>query len=129
MAYQKDTTHYPARDPLPDREVKPVPTGFEIVQMIGKLQDLTGFRDQHWEGSFEDYLQIARQNPRVTRTAFQRIYDMILSKGTREYYEYKKKIIHYNFFDDRDRGGIDAVFGLDVALMKMVNVFTSAAQR
>src|SRR2546428_3574694 len=30
--------------------------------------------------------------PKVTRTAFQRMYDMILSKGTREYYEYKKKI-------------------------------------
>src|SRR5713101_10152496 len=103
--------------------------GAEIIQVIGRLQDLKGFRDQNWEGTCEDYLQIARQNPRVTRTAFQRIYDMILSKGTREYYEYKKKIIHYNFFDDKDRGGIDAVYGLDVPLMKMVNVFKSAAKR
>jgi len=104
-------------------------SGAEIIQMVGRLQDLKGFRDQHWEGTFEDYLHIVRQNPKVTRTAFQRIYEMILAKGTREYYEYKKKIIHYNFFDDRDRGGIDAVFGLDVPLMKMVNVFKSAAQR
>src|SRR5213594_3204747 len=129
MAYQRDTAHPPSRDTIPEREVRPVPTGSEIVQLIGRLQDLRGFRDQHWEGSFEDYLHIVRQNPKVTRTAFQRIYEMILAKGTREYYEYKKKIIHYNFFDDRDRGGIDAVFGLDVPLMKMVNVFKSAAQR
>src|SRR6266705_5463309 len=103
-------------------------SGTEIIQMIGRLQDLKGFRDQHWEGTFEDYLQIARQNPRVTRTAFQRVYDMILAQGTREYYEYKKKIIHYNFFDDKNHGGVDAVYGLDIPLMKMVNVFKSAAQ-
>src|SRR5213594_1721190 len=129
MAYQRDTAHPPSRDTIPEREVRPVPTGSEIVQLIGRLQDLRGFRDQHWEGSFEDYLQIVRHNPKVTRTAFQRIYDMILSKGTREYYEYKKKIIHYNFFDDKDHGGIDAIFGLDIPLMKLANVFKSAAQR
>ena len=129
MAYQRDTSHSPTRDALPEREVKPVPTGQDIVQLIGRLQDLRGFRDQHWEGSFEDYLQIVRHNPKVTRTAFQRIYDMILTKGTREYYEYKKKIIHYNFFDDKDHGGVDAIFGLDIPLMKLVNVFKSAAKR
>src|SRR5207249_7593790 len=129
MAYQRDTPHPPTKDTTPEREVRPVPTGSEIVQRIGRLQDLRGFRDQHWEGSFEDYLQIVRHNPKVTRTAFQRIYDMILSKGTREYYEYKKKIIHYNFFDDKDHGGIDAIFGLDIPLMKLVNIFKSAAQR
>src|SRR5258706_9830292 len=129
MAYQRDTTYPPHRDAIPEREVRPVPTGSEIVQLIGKLQDLRGFRDQHWEGSFEDYLQIVRHNPKVTRTAFQRIYDMLLLKGTREYYEYKKRILHYNFFDDKDHGGVDAIFGLDIPLMKLVNVFKSAAQR
>ena len=90
MAYQRDTSHPPIKDTPSEREVRPVPTGSEIVQLIGRLQDLRGFRDQHWEGGFEDYLQIVRHNPKVTRTAFQRIYDMILTKGTREYFEYKK---------------------------------------
>jgi serine protein kinase len=129
MTYQKDTTHSLARDPVPDREAKAVGTGSDIVQQIGRLQDLRGFRDQHWEGSFEDYLQIVRHSPKVTRSAFQRIYDMILAKGTREYFEYKKRIIHYNFFDDKENGGADAIFGLDIALMKLANVFKSAAQR
>ena len=35
-------------------------------------------------------------------TASSRIYDMILSYGTREYVDNKKKIVHYNFFDDPD---------------------------
>src|SRR5438445_13549147 len=133
MAYQKATTCSPTPQTYGNREATKTsgsgPTGTEIVQMIGKLQDLRGFRDQHWEGGLEEYLQIVRHNPKVTRTAFQRIYDMILAKGTREYFEYKKKITHYNFFDDKDHGGVDAVFGLDVPLLKLVNVFKSAAKR
>src|SRR5438552_4889971 len=133
MAYQKDTPYSATPQAPATREATKIlgsgPTGSEIVHLIGKLQDLRGFRDQHWEGSLEDYLQIVRHNPKVTRTAFQRIYDMILTKGTREYYEYKKKIIHYNFFDDKDHGGVDAIFGLDIPLMKLVNVFKSAAKR
>jgi serine protein kinase len=54
---------------------------------------------------------------------------MILSAGTREYIDNKKKIIHYNFFDDLVSDGSDAIYGLDIALMKLVNIFKSAAQR
>ena len=130
MPYQKDTAE--ANLPVGAQETpsgSPSTPGRDIVQTIARLQDLRGFRDQHWEGSFEDYLEIVRQSPKVTRTAFQRMYDMILAHGTREYYEYKKKIVHYDFFDDKEHGGTDAVFGLDVPLMKLVNVFKSAAQR
>src|SRR5712672_4551578 len=82
----------------------------------------------HWEGSLEEYLKIVRENPRVTRTAFQRIYDMILSHGKTEYIDNKKRLIRYHFFHDEPNGGRDAVYGLDVPLMKLVNVFKSAAQ-
>ncbi|HZN05066.1 MAG TPA: serine protein kinase [Candidatus Polarisedimenticolia bacterium] len=131
MPYQKDTAE--ANIPVGAAETtpsgSPSTAGRDIIQTIARLQDLRGFRDQHWEGSFEDYLEIVRQSPKVTRTAFQRMYDMILAHGTREYHEYKKKIVHYNFFDDKEHGGADAVFGLDVPLMKLVNVFKSAAKR
>ena len=99
------------------------------VERIAKLQDSKSYAELHWEGSFEDYLDLVRQNPRVTRTAFQRIYDMILSHGKTEYIDNKKKLIRYHFFDDERFGGRDAIFGLDVPLMKLVNVFKSAAQR
>src|SRR5919197_1973472 len=99
-----------------------------LVTRIAALQDKTSFKELHWEGSFEDYLRIVRENPRVTRTAFQRIYDMILSHGKTEYIDNKKKLIRYHFFHDEHFGGRDAVYGLDVPLMKLVNVFKSAAQ-
>src|SRR3954447_19356930 len=99
-----------------------------LVSRIAALQDKTSFKELHWEGSFEDYLRIVRENPKVTRTAFQRIYDMILSYGKSEYIDNKKKLIRYHFFSDEKFGGRDAIYGLDVPLMKLVNVFKSAAQ-
>ncbi len=103
-------------------------SGSEIVALVGKIQDLEGYRDQHWEGSFEEYIDIVRDHPEVCRSAFQRVYDMILAKGWYEYFDHKKRVIHYNFFEDVDDGGRDAIYGLDVPLMKLVNVFKSAAQ-
>ncbi|MHB1844994.1 MAG: PrkA family serine protein kinase [Deltaproteobacteria bacterium] len=99
-----------------------------LVARIARMQDTASYQDLHWEGSFEDYLRIIRENPKVTRTAFQRIYDMILSHGKTEYIDNKKKLVRYNFFHDEKFGGQDAIFGLDVPLMKLVNVFKSAAQ-
>src|SRR2546430_7982363 len=97
-----------------------------LVSRIAALQDKTSFKELHWDGSFEDYLKIVRENPRVTRTAFQRIYDMILSHGKTEYIDNKKRLIRYHFFHDEPNGGRDAVYGLDVPPMKLVNVFKSA---
>ena len=54
---------------------------------------------------------------------------MILAGGTREYIDNKKKVVHYDFFDDPDGGGADAIYGLDIPLMKLVNIFKSAAER
>src|SRR2546426_364833 len=99
-----------------------------LVSRIAALQDKTSFKELHWDGTFEDYLKIVRENPRVTRTAFQRIYDMILSHGNTEYIDNKKRLIRYHFFHGEPNGGRDAVYGLDVPLMKLVNVFKSAAQ-
>ena len=99
------------------------------VSKIAALQDSKTYAELNWEGSFEEYLNLVRENPKVTRTAFQRIYDMILSHGKTEYIDNKKKLIRYHFFSDEKFGGKDAIFGLDVPLMKLVNVFKSAAQQ
>ncbi|MFQ5719065.1 MAG: PrkA family serine protein kinase [Acidobacteriota bacterium] len=102
-------------------------TRASLTSWIGGLNDSRSFRERHWRGDFEDYLKLVRDNPRVCRTAFQRVYDMILSKGTTEYFDTKKRIIHYHFFDDLDHSGKDAIFGLDIPIMRLVNVFKSAA--
>lgn len=98
-----------------------------LLGMIAQLQDIERYREQHWEGSFSDYIDIVRQTPDVTRNAYQRLYDMIMSFGTESYTEYKKSIVRYKFFDDPMDGGKDAVFGIDVHLMKLINVLKSAA--
>jgi serine protein kinase len=98
-----------------------------ILGMIAELQDIDRYREQNWEGTFADYLDVVRQKPLVARNAYQRLYDCILSFGTETYTEYKKPIVRYKFFDDPIDDGKDAIFGIDVHLMKLVNVLKSAA--
>lgn len=98
-----------------------------LVDTIAALQNYDEYKDLHWEGTYEQYLQRVRENPRICRTAYQRIYDMILSHGKEEYIDNKKKIVRYNFFTDGRSGGKDAIFGLDIPLMRLVNIFRSAA--
>ena len=100
-----------------------------MISLLSEKQDMNAFRETHWRGNFQQYLDLVRENPRILRSAFETMYDMILSKGTREYQDNKKKMIHYNFFDDPEGGGRDAVYGLDIALMKLLNIFKSAAHR
>lgn len=101
---------------------------FDFQGLIQNLQANQNYRELAWKGSFGDYVNLVKENPKVTRNAFQRLYDLIIDAGTSEYVEFKKNIISYKFFSDEKHGGQDAVYGLDVPLMKLVNVFKSAAQ-
>jgi serine protein kinase len=115
----------PPEEPMSMREARDMDG---LVARIAAMQDTKSYQEQHWEGTFEDYLRLVQQNPKITRTAFQRLYDMIQSHGKTEYIDNKKKLIRYNFFTDEKFGGRDAIYGLDVPLMKLVNVFKSAAE-
>jgi serine protein kinase len=100
-----------------------------LLTKIEQLQDVATFRDLHWEGSFDDYLEVVRADPKVARTAFQRFYDMIVAAGYDEYTRNRETLIHYRFFDDPFENGKDAVFGLDKPLMELVRIFQAAAHR
>ncbi|MEM9859982.1 MAG: serine protein kinase [Myxococcota bacterium] len=100
----------------------------ELVSRIAALQDYDRYRDLHWEGSFEDYLGIVRERPTVTRNAFQRIYDMVVSYGEEEYIDNKKRLVRYPFFSDPIDHGKDGIFGLDIPLMRLVHVLRAASQ-
>ena len=100
----------------------------DIISLVSRGQDLEDYRKLHWEGSLEDYLEVVQQHPRVARTAFQRIYDMIVSYGSEEVEEYKEKVVRYRFFQDPEGEGRDAIYGLDRPLMNLVNVFKAAAE-
>jgi serine protein kinase len=106
-----------------------VSDNISLLRRFEQIQDVSGFLDLHWEGSFEDYLEIVRQDPKVTRTAYQRIYDMLVSYGYEEYTRNRETLIHYRFFDDPFENGRDAVYGLDKPLMELARIFQSAARK
>jgi serine protein kinase len=102
-------------------------TGSELINLIGSRQNLDDYQKKHWSGSFAEYLDILQRDPRVTRTAYQRIYDMITSHGTDEVVVNKEKLIRYKFFEDPENDGQDAIFGLERTLINLVNILMSAA--
>ena len=102
-------------------------TGKSILSALRSQLDLGQYSKVHWEGSFEDFLDIVRENPDVTRNSYQRLYDMILSHGTEEIYENKEKVIRYKFFTQFAVRFDDAIYGLDRTLMQLANTFKSAA--
>jgi serine protein kinase len=99
-----------------------------MTDRIAAMQDFKLYKELHWEGGFEEYLAIVRERPQVTRNAYQRLYDMIISYGTEEYIDNKKKLVRYNFFKDEQAGGANAIFGLDIPLMRLVHVLKAAAE-
>jgi serine protein kinase len=101
--------------------------GRDIIALVAQRQDCEQFRRKHWVGTFAEYLNIVRETPAVTRTAYQRLYDMILSYGVDVTEVGREKHVHYRFFDDPDNDGRDAVFGLETALHHLVNALKSAA--
>src|SRR6266436_3898642 len=101
--------------------------GKTILNSLRQELNLGDYRKKHWEGSFDEYLDIVRENPEVTRNAYQRLYDMILSHGTEEIYENKEKVTRFKFFNEFAARYDDAIYGLDRTLMQLDNTFKSAA--
>jgi serine protein kinase len=99
----------------------------ELIELINKRVDIDRFQKHHWEGSFWEYLDLVAENPAVARNAFQRVYEMILHFGMQRYTVNREEMIRYHFFSDPIDNGADAIFGLDKALMSLVDFFRSAA--
>ncbi|QDK36276.1 PrkA family serine protein kinase [Bdellovibrio sp. NC01] len=100
---------------------------FDLHSLVANWQNSSATAKAHWSGTFDEYLDIVKANPKVTRNAYQRMFDMIVEEGTEVYIDFKKEVVRYKFFDDKFNNGKDAVFGLDVQLMKLVNVLKAAA--
>ena len=102
-------------------------TATAILDTLRSQIDLTDFRKLNWEGTFQDYLNIVLEDPGVTRTAYQRLYDMVMAHGVEDIYENKDKLTRYKFFTDFAARHGDGIYGLDRPLMQLVNTFKSAA--
>jgi serine protein kinase len=98
-----------------------------ILDLVKKDKGAQDFKELHWTGSLRDYLDAVLAEPRAARNAYQRVYDMILSLGTDEVVERKERVTRYRFFSDPGNNGRDAVFGIELPLMKLVSHLKSAA--
>ncbi len=95
--------------------------------IVQNWKSSTNSTKMHWSGTLDEYLSMVKKNPKITRNAFQRMYDMIVEAGSEKYIDFKKEVVRYKFFDDAANNGKDAVFGMDIALMKLTNVLKAAA--
>jgi serine protein kinase len=102
-------------------------TASAILDGLRSQLNTSEYKKLHWEGTFSDYLNMVIETPGITRTAYQRLYDMILSHGTDDVYENKDKITRFKFFTDFAARHGDAIYGLDRPLTQLVNTFKSAA--
>ncbi|MCR9243825.1 MAG: serine protein kinase [bacterium] len=102
-------------------------TELDLKGLLSTSQDVQKYRDEHWEGSFSDYLALLAENPLAIRTAHQRIYDMVLSYGVDETEVDKETVPHYRFFTDPIEKGKDGVFGLERSLNNLMGIFKAAA--
>ncbi len=86
------------------------------------LRKLEEFREQEralqWEGTFAEYLELVRRNPRIAQHAHARVYNMIISHGVEEVDGVKR----YRFFERE-------LFGLDRALERLVEEYFHASAR
>lgn len=99
----------------------------DINRILSGALDTETYNEQHWQGSFADYLAIVEENPMVVRSAHQRLHDMVLSYGVEEVEIDRDKITHYKFFDDPIDNGEDGLYGLDRSLMSLMKVMKAAA--
>lgn len=94
-----------------------------ILSKISKKFNKDDFQKINEEMSFSDYLSLVYDKPKLARTAYQYLYDMIMSKGSKKIEKYRKTYIHYNFFDDPEV----PIFGLEETLHQLVQFFKGAA--
>ena len=104
-------------------------TGTDLIALVANRQNRADYQKKHWHGTFAEYVELVRHDPKVTRSAYQRLYDMILAYGTEETFVNKERLTRYKFFDDPDSNGQDAIFGLEKTLTSLVNILKSAAHR
>lgn len=103
----------------------PVAQSSNRLAKLGAAYDRKQHRELHQVMSFSEYLELIYANPLLCRSAYQRIYDMIMEAGTEKYERYRKTITKYKFFDEPSSP--IQIFGLEETLYQLVQVFRGAA--
>jgi serine protein kinase len=93
-------------------------------------EDRTSRESKSWRGNFIEYLELVKKDPGLAKLAHARLYDVILSSGTREIHEmgdpHLKRLFKdesfkvYDFFADQ-------FFGIEKVIAKIARYFHSAS--
>jgi serine protein kinase len=90
---------------------------------LAKLFDEEKYKESKCTMSFNDYLNASYDDPRIVRSAYQRLYDMILAKGVSQKERYRKTVNTYHFFEDMEI----PIYGLEENLHQLVLAIRGAA--
>ena len=93
------------------------------LETISSLFNKQEFVDINEEMTFSEYLEKCYQNPKLIRSAYQRMYDMVLNKGVSEFEQYRKTLTKYNFFNDAQI----PIFGLEETIDRLMKHIKGAA--
>ncbi|TCL70872.1 putative serine protein kinase PrkA [Hydrogenispora ethanolica] len=102
----------------------------EISELIKK--DRSERKQQYFEGTFLDYLDLVKQNPEIAQLAHQRIYQLITERGvdvvkTEEHPRLRR--IYGNDIIKRYRFFSGDFYGIDRTIMKIARYFHAAAMQ
>jgi serine protein kinase len=90
------------------------------INLARRSDTRSHWQDLHWTGTLASYLELVREDPRVARNAFQRMFDMIQGFGRDAPPPGSERPVHYRFFEDPFDKGRDAIFGLEQPLADFV---------
>jgi len=99
---------------------------YNLSDLLTSTASETDYGALNWTGTFDEYLDIVNETPKVTRNSYQRMYDMVMSHGTEEVNYCKQTYTKYKFFASGKDGDI-SIYGLEEPLMELVDVLRSAA--
>ena len=77
-----------------ENESKKTKSLASIIKQENK-ESVADYRKLNWTGTFWEYLELVEQNPKIVRNAYQRMYDMVMSYGTREETYCKRTLVKY----------------------------------
>lgn len=107
-----------------ENESKKTKSLASIIKQENK-ESVADYRKLNWTGTFWEYLELVEQNPKIVRNAYQRMYDMVMSYGTREETYCKRTLVKYKFFEGR---GDISIYGLEENLMEFMDTLKSASR-
>lgn len=96
----------------------------ELFASIAGRFDRNQFQKLNETMTFPEYLELATKNPLVCLSAYQRIYDMVLSPGVERFKRFNRTWNRYKFFSEHPQFPI---FGLEGAIDTFVKNIKGAA--